>query len=119
MTTKVNGYPVEGAWFERQVTYIKLEASGANVYDPADPAMTGVDGFAEKIMRVLQTRGTVIAYNTDGATTGHYILGYAAGLFDSSDSQGVAAQIKTELDAIDTATPVTFTVTVGSGFQVV
>lgn len=89
MTDKVNGAPVEGAWFERDVTWIKIT--------PASVDFGTVDGDVEKALRQLTTRGTVLAAYANGADV-DVCLGHAAGAFanafgDAGTDAGPAADV--------------------------
>lgn len=118
---KINGAPKLGSWYERDVSYIKVAITGGDGGNDEpfkakekldnDEKLTGEyvfapDGWTEKVLRVIATRGTILGVNygpaasytfvpgvesgdplipdTAGSLAGselHIILGHAAGLF--------------------------------------
>ena len=107
MVAKVNGTPKEGFWAEKDVSYLRVVSTATPFAIPFT-----VDGFAEKVVRVLQTRGTVIAISRETNATAHFIFGHAGGAFTSA----VLTQLKADLDALGAGT---FTLTLGTKFTVV
>lgn len=115
MVDKVNGQPREDIWFERDVSLLSLVSDAADFEDPADFA---VDGMVELVVRVLQTRGTVIGLSREDDNTLHIMMGHAAGAFVVDPlGRDVIAQLEAELSAIPSSG--NFTLTLGSKFQVV
>ena len=114
MVDKVNGSPKEDVWFERDVSLLSIASDAADFEDPAD---FGVDGMVELVVRVLQTRGTVIGLSREDDNTIHVMLGHAAGSFVVDPAgRDVLAELKAELDAIPASG--NFTLTLGTKFQV-
>lgn len=87
---KINGAPKLGSWYERDVSYIKVAivgGTGGN-NDPfkakelldTDGRLTGkfefgTNGWTEKVLRVIATRGTIMGLNFGPASTYVYTLG--------------------------------------------
>jgi hypothetical protein len=119
MVDKVNGSPREDVWFERDVQFLQI-ASDATDFEVAD---FGVDGPVELVIRVLQTRGTVVGVARGDDQTLHVILGHAAGALGGADTLGNAngvnaiAELKADLDAIPGLG--TFTLTLGTKWATV
>lgn len=112
MVDKINGKPAESAWFERDVSFVSITSSAADFESPAD---FGVDGPVEMVVRVLQTRGTLLGISRESDNVLHVIFGYSAGTF-LVDPKGtdVLAQLTAELNAIPTLG--TFTLALGTKF---
>lgn len=106
MTTKINGFPKEGVWFERDVAFLKVATTASAFSTP-----WGVDGAAEVIIRVLETRGTVIGVARESNTVCHFIFGHAAAL-----NTATLAELKGVLDGTGNGT---FTLTLGTSFATV
>lgn len=137
MTKKVNGYLKQGAWFERDTCILTVTATNGIPFSMpvsvAQPGEVASGGTSEKIMNIMQTRGTVIAYTVESDTVAHFMYGHAAGFFtndvDAVDGTGnivappsppgkaqpdVIAELKAMLDGLPN---VTFTIEVFEGFK--
>jgi hypothetical protein len=92
MTIKVNGQPEQGVWFERDVSFVSV-TSDATDFQEAD---FSVNGPVEKVLQVMQTRGTVLGLSREDDNILHIVYGHAAGQFTAE----IIAELKAELDAI-------------------
>lgn len=104
MTERVNGSPKQGAWFERDVSWLKVTLAAAADY--------GINGNVEHSIEVLETRGTVLAFNEGASSTElSVLLGHAGGAFEELDgSSPVLAELAAGADIVS--------VEVGSGFLI-
>tara|TARA_B100000929_G_scaffold286192_1_gene270888 strand:- start:1708 stop:2070 length:363 start_codon:yes stop_codon:yes gene_type:complete len=118
MTTKVNGSPEQGVWFERDVQFLEINS------DEADFATGdfGVSGPIDKVIQVMQTRGTVIGISREDDNNLHVIYGHAGGSFldegTTVNNIDVLAELKAELEALDVVDG-TITVTLGTGWTTI
>lgn len=106
MTIKVNGQPEQGVWFERDVSFVSI-TSDATDFEVAD---FSVNGPVEKVLQVMQTRGTILGLSRETDSILHIVYGHAAGQFTSE----ILAELKAELDAI--ADLGTFTIVLGTAW---
>lgn len=84
MTTKVNGHLQQDVWFEKDTCILKATSTLSPFSMPTGPntEWEGTTfGTAEKVMNILQTRGTVIGYCVVDDSNAHYMFGHAAGFF--------------------------------------
>lgn len=114
---KINGTPKLDAWFERDVSFIKISSDQTNFAEPFV-----VNGQTEAVVQVLQTRGTVIAMSKGSNTAAdqvlHVIFGHAAGYFmPDIDGKDVLAQLELELEAHPSLAGSNFTVELFDGFD--
>ncbi len=108
MTQKVHGRPQQGFWDERTVTYMNIAGDFAVTAQPAPPAapvadpVWDVNGFAQQVLNIVQTRGTVIAFVSTSATIATIILGTSAGAFEAQVSPDTdpLVEINDQLDLI-------------------
>jgi len=122
---KVNGTVKQGTWFERDMSILKVEATGFAFSMPASPNNTGNISSAETVMNILQTRGTIIGYNVVSDTEAHFMFGHAAGAWGTGVTAppsppgkaqpDVIAELTAALDAIGGGLG-TFTLTPYVGF---
>lgn len=108
MTVKVNGSPKAGVWFERDISVLNV-----NIVEELD---FGVDANVETTIRVITTRGTILAMN-EGATTSDLVivLGHAAGAFTDLSAEtptSVLAELQAELVKVFPGA----VITLGDGF---
>ena len=121
MTDKVNGRPFDGEWFERDLTWMRVVTNTTEtpLFDKADELppssgnfFFGVDGWTDKVIRVLETRGTVLGFELVGALgitasdSLDVLIGSSGGAFDGS-AEDVTAELEAEIDAMLVAEGVT------------
>jgi hypothetical protein len=106
MVAKVNGQPEQGVWFERDVSFVEVTSTATDI----EVADFGVEGAVEKIVRVMQARGTILGLSREDDNVLHIIYGHAGGEF----TVAVLDQLKVELDAI--AGLGTFSLVLGYGW---
>jgi len=121
MTDKVNGRPFDGNWVERDLTWISVvtDTDETPLFDKADelPASSGnfffgVDGWTAKIIRILETRGTILGFELGGAIGAtssdviNVLIGSSGGAFDGS-AEDVSVELAAEIDAMLVAESVT------------
>lgn len=82
MTEKVNGYLYQGTWFERDMSILHISATGIDFTEDT------INGANQEVMKILQTRGTVIGYTVIDATNAHYMFGHAAGSWQPNNFTG-------------------------------
>jgi hypothetical protein len=81
MTAKVNGFAKSGNWGEKDYTWLKVDAGSAAVFT----APTAPDQTMDYVLRALETRGVVVAYNVSSDFTKMYVLyGASAGSFGAT-----------------------------------
>jgi hypothetical protein len=106
MVAKVNGNPEQGVWFERDVSFVEI-TSTASDFEVAD---FDVNGIVDQVVRVMQTRGTVLGISREDDNVLHLVYGHAGGEF----TVAILDELKAELDAIaDTGT---FSLVLGTGW---
>ena len=106
MVDRVNGKPETGVWFERDTTLVKLTSDAAD-FTEANFGVVG--GLVDKVIRVIQTRGTVIGLAREDDNSVSVIIGHAGAV------AGTEAELKAELDGLGGGA---FTVLVGTKFIV-
>ena len=98
MVQKVNGTNKQGAWFERDTCIVTVTANAGTPFSLPAEVVSETTGDAEKVMRVMQTRGTVIGYCVESDTVAHFMFGHAAGVFNN-DSAATMPDVLGELEA--------------------
>lgn len=110
MTQKVNGRVQQGFWDERTVVYMNIAGDFAYPAAVGDHSAWSIGGTIQRMMNILQTRGTIIAFNSIDATNASVIYGTSSGEF-ADDFDGTAsvafAEITAQLAAIEDIDPVT------------
>lgn len=110
MTERVHGTPEIGAWFERDVSWLRADLGAALDF--------GLDANVEQAIRVLQTRGTILAMNDGaGANELELLFGHAAGAFTDLSAE-TATSILADLQAELAKVLPGATLTLGTGFLV-
>jgi len=97
MTTKVNGNSFQGSWFERDTSIVHVTATGV------DFTADVIGGIPEQVMRIMQTRGTVIGYTVVDATNAHFMFGHAAGAWGTTvpvNTPDVKAELVAAIDGL-------------------
>ena len=88
MVTRVNGGPVQGVWFSKDVRFIDVTCTNGGVSflsellaspidTNADDILDNVNGKLEQALEVIATRGTIIGLTVTGANTFSVIVDYA------------------------------------------
>jgi len=81
MVTRVNGAPLQGVWFSKDVRFIAVTCTNGGTSFLTElgdsPTAGGVNGKLEQAIEAIETRGTVIGLNVSGANTFDVIVDYA------------------------------------------
>ena len=112
MVTRVNGAPLQGVWFSKDVRFIAVTCTNGGTSFLTElgdsPTAGGVNGKLEQAIEAIETRGTVIGLNVSGANTFDVIVDYAQAYDGATTALGqgtltdaaVIAEVEALIDGI-------------------